>query len=95
MSVLFWGIDTTKTTHDATVGLNNIIVANIVTFGARHGAAEAIQSAEKNAWVNRLQAIMIKTQGLHLTIRSINHYQIYRANQPLKSLSSLRRIYID
>ena len=57
MRVFFGGLGATEAAHDAAVGLNDVVVTDVVGFRARQRTAEAIQATEKHTRIDRLQAV--------------------------------------
>ena len=59
MGMFFWRLYTTKTTHNAAIGLNNIVVTNVVGFTCWQWPAQTVETAKEYAGVNRLQAVVV------------------------------------
>ena len=51
MSVFLWSLNAAKAGHNAAVGLNNIIVTDVVGFRTSNRATKTIEAAEQHTGV--------------------------------------------
>ena len=47
MGVFLWRLQSTKARHNAAVGLNNIVIADVVGFLASYWAAKTVEATEE------------------------------------------------